>query len=73
MTGNIKMTVLWDVSPCSLVEYTDVSEVLPASVITALMMKAVSTSGKFPGFCKSTRCNFTEVSRLHINRLLKIE
>jgi hypothetical protein len=30
------MTVFWDVVPCSLVEVTDVSEVLAASIIRAI-------------------------------------
>jgi hypothetical protein len=36
------MTVFWDVAPCSLVEVTDDSEVLAASII-ALMMEAART------------------------------
>jgi hypothetical protein len=30
----MKMTVFWDVAPCSLVDFTDVSDVLAASIIT---------------------------------------
>jgi hypothetical protein len=30
------MTVFWDVAPCSLWELTDVSEVLTASIVTAM-------------------------------------
>jgi hypothetical protein len=36
----MKITVFWDVVPCSFI---DVSEVLSASIIIALMMEAVST------------------------------
>jgi hypothetical protein len=39
----MKLTVFWDVVSCSLVEVTDVSEVLTASII-ALIMEAASTS-----------------------------
>jgi hypothetical protein len=45
----MKMIVFWDVAPCCLVELTDVSEVLTASIRT-MMMEAESTSetpGKF--------------------------
>jgi hypothetical protein len=37
------MTVFWGVAPCSLTEFTDVSEVLASSII-ALMMEAAITS-----------------------------
>jgi hypothetical protein len=42
----MKMTVFWDVAPCSLVEIDRCFEVLTASIIwlIALMMEAVSTS-----------------------------
>jgi hypothetical protein len=39
----MKMAVFWVVAPCSLVEVTDVSEVLAASIIR-VMMEAASTS-----------------------------
>jgi hypothetical protein len=32
----MKMTVFWDVAPCSLVKFTDVSEMLAASIIRAI-------------------------------------
>jgi hypothetical protein len=32
----MKMTVFWDVTPCSLVEIKDISEVLTASIIRAI-------------------------------------
>jgi hypothetical protein len=32
------MNVFWDVVPCSLVKFTDVSEVLPAFVIRAVAL-----------------------------------
>jgi hypothetical protein len=34
--ASMKMAVVWVVGPCSLVEFTDVSEVLAASVIRAM-------------------------------------
>jgi hypothetical protein len=37
------MTVFWDVAPCSLVKFTDVSEMLAASNIRALILAAVRT------------------------------
>jgi hypothetical protein len=40
----MKMAVFWAVAPCSLAEVTDVSEVLTASIIIALMIESVSTS-----------------------------
>jgi hypothetical protein len=33
----MKTTVLWDVAPCSLVKFTDVSGVLAASIIGKLL------------------------------------
>jgi hypothetical protein len=36
------MAVLWDIAPCSLVIFTDVSEELNASLIT-LMIETVSS------------------------------
>jgi hypothetical protein len=38
------ITVFWDVVPCSLVEMTNVSEVISSTIIVALMTEAVSTS-----------------------------
>jgi hypothetical protein len=39
----MKMTVYWDVAPYSLVERTDISEVLTASIIITVTIEAVST------------------------------
>jgi hypothetical protein len=39
----MKMTVFWDVALCNQ-KFTDVSEVLTTSIITTLMMEAVSNS-----------------------------
>jgi hypothetical protein len=56
------MTVFWDVAPCSLVEVTDVSEVLTASIFIALMMEVVSTSKTSVNFYQTTRHNIPEES-----------
>jgi hypothetical protein len=62
----MKMTVFWVVAPCSLV---DVSEVLAASVIRAMMMdlmiEAASTSETLVNFYLTTRRNNSEDSHLH--------
>jgi hypothetical protein len=42
--ASMKIRAFWDVALCSLVEYTDVSEVCTVSIMTALMMEAVHTS-----------------------------
>jgi S-formylglutathione hydrolase FrmB len=43
------MTAFWDKAQCSLMEMTDVSDVLTASIIK-VMMGAISTSGKSVSF-----------------------
>jgi hypothetical protein len=40
----VKLAVFWVVTPCSLVEVTDVLEVLADSVIMAMMIEAPSDS-----------------------------
>jgi hypothetical protein len=40
----MKMTVFWDVAPFSLVEVTDVSEVLAASIIRVIVLKRRQTT-----------------------------
>jgi mannose/fructose-specific phosphotransferase system component IIA len=61
------MTVFWDVVPCSLVNFTGVSEVLTALNIT-LMMEAASTSETSANFYQTTRRNIPEDSHLHTRR-----
>jgi hypothetical protein len=51
MAADMKVTVFWDVVPCSQ-KFSDISEVLDASmirIVTALMMKAkyLCNMGKF--------------------------
>jgi hypothetical protein len=41
--ATMKMTVFWDVAPCSLVKFTDVSEGFTASIIRATIV--LSTQG----------------------------
>jgi hypothetical protein len=65
----MKMTVFWDVALCSLVDVYDVSEVLAASIIRA-MMKAASTSEASVNFYQITRRNITEDSPFHVLILL---
>jgi hypothetical protein len=60
------MTVVWDVAPCSLVEVTDVSEVLAASIIR--VMEAASTSENSVNFYQTTRHNIPEDCHLHTRR-----
>jgi hypothetical protein len=71
MAASMKMAVLWDVAPCSLVEtgwhfrdidclhQTDISEVLIVSIIRA-MMEAVSTSETSVSFYDTTQHNTQE-------------
>jgi hypothetical protein len=40
----MKMAAFWVVAMCCLVEFTNVSEVLAASIIRVMMMEAASTS-----------------------------
>jgi hypothetical protein len=61
--ASMKMTIFWDIAPCSLVEVTDVSKVLAA--IIALMMEKTSTSETSVNFYQSTRRNNPEESHLH--------
>jgi hypothetical protein len=59
-TARLKVTVFWDDAPCSLVE-TD-------RRLTALMMKAVSTSEMSVHIYQTTRRNVLEDSHLHTCR-----
>jgi hypothetical protein len=45
-TVDKKMTVFWDVAPCSLVKFADVSEVLAASIIRVMIRLHNATSQK---------------------------
>jgi hypothetical protein len=60
----MKFKVFWDVGPCSHVEVHDVSEVRTASIIRAVMTKAVRTSETSAQFNMSTRRYFPDDSKL---------
>jgi hypothetical protein len=69
MTHDItKMAVVWIVTLCSLVEFTDVSEVL-----AALMMEAASTCDTSVNFYQTTQRNNPEGSHhnTHLRENLK--
>jgi hypothetical protein len=51
---------------------TDVSKVLTASIIRALMMEAVSTSETLVNFYQTTRLNIPENSHLHFDMIFCI-
>jgi hypothetical protein len=36
MAASVKMTAIWDIAPCSLVEVDNVSEVLTSSIVRAI-------------------------------------
>jgi hypothetical protein len=62
------MAVFWVVALCSLVNFTKVSEVLAASIITltALMMEVARTSETLVNFYQSTRRYNPEDSHMNI-------
>jgi hypothetical protein len=68
----MKMAVFWVVTPCGMVNFTDVSEVLAASIIKAFiftpMLQAASTYETSVSFCQITRRNNPLKSHLHTRR-----
>jgi hypothetical protein len=76
----MNMAVFWVAAPCSLVQVyrrfrgawclnhhrpdDDISEVLAASIIRAMMIEAPSTSEMSVNFYQTTRCNNPEDSHL---------
>jgi hypothetical protein len=63
----MKMAAFWDVKPCSLVDITDISEVLTA---ITLMMEAVSSSETSVSIYHTTQCNIPEDSHIKICMVL---
>jgi hypothetical protein len=65
----MKMTsdVLHKMSPY---KFTDVSELLTASIIRALMMEAVSICETLVTFCETTRLNIPDDSQLSFSFLM---
>jgi hypothetical protein len=61
------MAVFWDFVLFSLIQITDVSEVLSAPIIRA-MMEAVSTSKPLVNIYQITQCNIPVNSHLHTRR-----
>jgi hypothetical protein len=59
--ASMKITVVWVVAPCSLVKFTDVSEVLAAFIVRAMSIALMMVN-----FYKTTRCNSPEYSHLKI-------
>jgi hypothetical protein len=64
----MKMTAFWDVVPCSLVEITDISETLSASIIRASDLLKQAGDGIMPTGCvhlatrsQSVFCNYTDI------------
>jgi hypothetical protein len=59
--ASLKMTIFWDVAPCSLIED---SGVFAASIIRAMMEEAI-TSETSLNIYQTARCNIPEDSRIH--------
>jgi hypothetical protein len=65
------MAVFWVVAACSLIEVTQVLEVLAASIIKA--MEAARTSEMLVNFYQTTRCYNPEDSHLRAHRRENLE
>jgi hypothetical protein len=63
LVGILKMAVFWLFAPCGLIKFTDVLEVLVAS-ITWAMIAQTSTSETSVNFYQTTRRNNPEDSHL---------
>jgi hypothetical protein len=64
--ASMKMTVFWDVAPCSRWKFTEVSEVLATSIIRATM-EAENISETSVNFYHTTRRNIPEDCHLQRN------
>jgi hypothetical protein len=65
--ASMKITLFWNVAPCSLEKFTDVSDVFNSTqirTIIALLMEAATTSETSVNFCQTTPRNVPEESYL---------
>jgi hypothetical protein len=67
-----KITVFWVVAACSLVKFANISELLAASIIRA-MMEAASTSEASVNYYQIIRRNNPEDSHFHTRRHEKLK
>jgi hypothetical protein len=70
---SMKMTVFWDVAPCTLVEIYWCFRGACCLHLIALMMEVASTSDTSVNFYQTTRCNISEDSHLHTCRCEKLK
>jgi hypothetical protein len=61
----IKMAVFWVAAPCDLVKFTNISEVLAASIIRAMMMMEAASTSETSNFYQTAWRNNPENSHLH--------
>jgi hypothetical protein len=64
----MKFAVFWDIAPCSLVKFTDVSDVFTAFVSHLIMMEAVNTSDVPVNVCQAARRSIQQDWNLHTRR-----
>lgn len=58
----MKVTVIWDIAPCSLYKFNDVSDVIIASIKAFMMMEEVRIS--------EMSVNFRSFSVLNLHQIL---
>jgi hypothetical protein len=71
MVLSVKMAVIWNAVPCSLVEIYWCLRVLTASINIALMMETASTSAVWVSVYQTTQCNLSEDIHLDTVELWK--